>query len=177
MSRLIMLDTDLQFRTDIKNLFSIFNEMAPTNIMALAREQQPVYRHIIHMYLNKNPGSKLGGPPPDGSTGFNSGVKLVNLNVMRTSKVYNDLLMNPTKIKRLANKYTFKGHLGDQDFFSLISFENPKLFHILPCSWNRQLCTFWRDNGYRDVFDQYHSCDPPIYVYHGNCDSRIPDET
>ena len=54
-----MLDTDLQFRTDIKELFSLFDKMQSHNIMALATDQQPVYRWIplfhtkliIHFYL------------------------------------------------------------------------------------------------------------------------------
>jgi hypothetical protein len=31
--------------------------------------------------------------------------------------------------------------LGDQDVYTLLSFEHPDLFYRLPCVWNRQLCT------------------------------------
>ena len=34
-------------------------------------ELQPVYRHTFSQYRSKNPGTKVGGPQPDGLTGFN----------------------------------------------------------------------------------------------------------
>ncbi|XP_065060646.1 xyloside xylosyltransferase 1-like [Rhopilema esculentum] len=173
--RVVMLDTDLQFRADIKDLFRLFDSMSERAIMALATDQQPVYRHVLWSYRNKNPGTKVGGPPPDGLTGFNSGVKLVNVEEMRNSKLYNQLIQGQNA-SRLAKKYDFKGHLGDQDFYSLISFDYPHLFYNLPCQWNRQLCTWWKNHGYQHVFDMYFKCDAPYYVLHGNCNTPIPSE-
>lgn len=129
---------------------------------------------MLWSYRQKNPGTKVGEPPPDGKTGFNSGVKLVNLEEMRNSQIYNELLQKENSSK-LAKKYEFKGHLGDQDFYSLISFDHPGLFYTLPCQWNRQLCTWWKNNGYQNVFDLYFKCSPPFYVIHGNCNTPIPD--
>lgn len=60
---------------------------------------------------------------------------------MRHSKLYNQLI-TPEAIEKLTKKYYFKGHLGDQDFFTLISMEHENLFHKLDCTWNRQLCTW-----------------------------------
>ena len=133
------------------------------------------FRHVLWSYRQKNPGTKVGGPPPDGKAGFNSGVKLVNLEEMRESQIYNELL-HGKNASRLATKYEFKGHLGDQDFYSLVSFDYPDLFYTLPCQWNRQLCTWWKDHGYKDVFDLYFKCSPPFYVIHGNCNTPIPNE-
>jgi hypothetical protein len=141
--------------------------------MGIARDAQPVYRHNFHMYINKNKGTRVGAPPPDGLTGFNSGVLLLDLGKMRKSEVYNSLL-SAESIKLLTEKFLFKGHLGDQDFYSLISLEHEELFHVLPCTWNRQLCTWWRDHGYAEVFDQYFKCEGHINIYHGNCNTAIP---
>lgn len=173
-SRVIMLDSDLEFRSDIGDLFKIFDQFGKMNIFGLAREQQPVYRHIFHMYRQAHSTAKLGDPPPDGITGYNSGVLLMDLDKMRNSHVY-DQILTGNVLKNITKEYQFQGHLGDQDFYTVISIKYPELFYTLPCSWNRQLCTWWRDNGYSDVFELYHKCEEPIHVYHGNCKSTIPE--
>lgn len=175
MMRIICLDSDLFFRADIRELFAEFDVFKSSTIFGLAREQQPVYRHVFHMFRDRNPGTKVGGPPPDGLTGFNSGIILINLHNMRGSKLYKKLL-HGSAVKEIANKYTFQGHLGDQDFYSLLCLDYPELFHVLPCSWNRQLCTWWRDHGYGEVFESYYNCSDPIHVYHGNCGTNMPNE-
>ena len=170
---LLMLDTDLIFKTDIKQLFDHFNLFKGNNIIGIAHEQQPVYRHMLSLYRSQNRGTLVGDPPPNGLTGFNSGVLLLDLDRMRQNTLYHTYLDGPT-VKKLSEKYHFKGHLGDQDFFSLLSLEHPDFFHVLPCSWNRQLCVWWRDKGYADVFDQYFNCPGKIDIYHGNCNTPIP---
>ena len=172
LTKLIMFDLDMDVRGNILNLYRKFRDMRATNIMALAREQQPVYYHLTWWYRSLHKNESIGDPPPYGKTGFNSGTKLLNLQQMRVNKVYNSYLDNPILVKNLVEKYNFRGHLGDQDFYTLLSFEHPELFHVLPCQWNRQLCTWWRDSGgYEDIFDKYHHCSSPIYVYHGNCNT------
>ena len=172
-NRVVMLDTDLKFMTDIKQLFDFFDDFAGDNVIALAHEQQPVYRHLLSLYRSRNPGTLVGGPPPDGKNGFNSGVMLIDLERARNSGTYANLLNDDNVVKVLTEKYFFKGHLGDQDFFSLISLEHPELFYILPCSWNKQLCRWWEDKGYKEVFHQYYDCPRTIDVYHGNCNTPI----
>ena len=132
-------------------------------------------RHIFWQYRKDNLKTRVGDPPPDGLPGYNSGVTLLDLKAMRASALYNQLLV-ASNVTKLVEKYHFKGHLGDQDFFTLISMEHPGLFYSLPCGWNRQLCTWWRDNGYRDVFPMYFRCDGPIRIYHGSCNAQIPDD-
>lgn len=174
LDKVIMLDVDLKFDEDIRLLYNIFDEFSERSIIGIARENQPVYRHLFHQYRGKNPSTRVGAPPPDGLTGFNSGVLLLDLEKMRKSQVYNSLIDSPKTLETLTQKYLFKGHLGDQDFYTLVSMEHEDLFHILPCSWNRQLCVWWRDHGYSQVFDQYYTCSEQIKVYHGNCNSNIP---
>ncbi|XP_074449294.1 xyloside xylosyltransferase 1 isoform X2 [Larus michahellis] len=132
-------------------------------------------RHTFWQYRRENPQTKVGDPPPDGLPGFNSGVLLLNLEAMRQSKLYNQLL-EPAMVQKLTEKYHFKGHLGDQDFFTMVGMEHPELFHVLDCTWNRQLCTWWRDHGYSDVFDQYFQCEGEVKIYHGNCNTPIPED-
>ena len=123
-------------------------------------------------------GTRVGDPPPNGLTGFNSGVLLLDLAKLRKSELY-DSLLNHETIDRLTAKYHFKGHLGDQDFFSLIGMEHEDMFFVLPCEWNRQLCRWWGEHGYEEVFDQYFKCETrsensSVKIYHGNCNTDIP---
>uniref|UniRef100_UPI0037E7743F xyloside xylosyltransferase 1 isoform X2 n=1 Tax=Semicossyphus pulcher TaxID=241346 RepID=UPI0037E7743F len=175
LTRILQLDLDLKYRTNIRDLFQEFDRFSPGAVMGIAREMQPVYRHTFWQYRKENPQTRVGEPPPDGLPGFNSGVMLLDLGAMRASALYNQLL-EPNNVAKLADQYRFRGHLGDQDFFTMIGMEHPELFYSLACGWNRQLCTWWRDHGYGDVFQLYYRCVGPIYIYHGNCNSPIPDD-
>ncbi|XP_071608347.1 xyloside xylosyltransferase 1 isoform X1 [Heliangelus exortis] len=174
-TQIIQVDLDLKYKTNIRDLFDEFNNFPEGAVIGIAREMQPVYRHTFWQYRRENPQTKVGEPPPDGLPGFNSGVLLLNLEAMRQSKLYNQLL-EPTVVQKLTEKYHFKGHLGDQDFFTMVGMEHPELFHVLDCTWNRQLCTWWRDHGYSDVFEQYFQCEGEVKIYHGNCNTPIPED-
>ncbi|XP_023584495.1 xyloside xylosyltransferase 1 isoform X4 [Trichechus manatus latirostris] len=173
--RIIQLDLDLKYKTNIRELFEEFDSFLPGAVIGIAREMQPVYRHTFWQYRHENPKTRVGGPPPKGLPGFNSGVMLLNLDAMRQSPLYSRLL-EPARVQQLADKYHFRGHLGDQDFFTMIGMEHPELFHVLDCTWNRQLCTWWRDHGYRDVFEAYFRCEGHVKIYHGNCNTPIPED-
>uniref|UniRef100_H3CYS5 Xyloside xylosyltransferase 1 n=1 Tax=Tetraodon nigroviridis TaxID=99883 RepID=H3CYS5_TETNG len=174
LTRIVQLDLDLKYRENIRE-FQEFHRFPPGAVMGIAREMQPVYRHTFWQYRKENPQTKVGEPHPDGLPGFNSGVMLLDLAAMRASSLYNQLL-EPEHLAQLAAQYRFRGHLGDQDFFTMIGMEHPELFYPLACGWNRQLCTWWRDHGYGDVFQLYYRCDGPVYIYHGNCNTPIPDD-
>ncbi|XP_034035840.1 LOW QUALITY PROTEIN: xyloside xylosyltransferase 1-like [Thalassophryne amazonica] len=175
LTRIVQLDLDMKYRTNIRDLFQEFDHFPPGVVIGITREMQPVYRHAFWQYRKENPNTRVGEPPPDGLPGFNSGVMLLDLGAMRASTLYNQLL-EPSSVAKLADYYHFRGHLGDQDFFTMIGMEHPELFYTLACGWNRQLCTWWRDHGYGDIFQLYYRCDGPIYIYHGNCNTSIPDD-
>lgn len=175
LTHIVQLDLDLKYRTNIRDLFQEFDHFPPEAVIGIAREMQPVYRHTFWQYRKENPQTRVGDPPPDGLPGFNSGVMLLNLGAMRDSALYNQLL-KPSNVAKLADQYRFRGHLGDQDFFTMIGMEHPELFYSLACGWNRQLCTWWRDHGYGDVFQMYYRCEGLVYIYHGNCNTPIPDD-
>lgn len=175
LTRIVQLDLDLKYKTNIRDLFLEFDHFPPEAVIGITREMQPVYRHTFWQYRKENPQTKVGDPPPDGLPGFNSGVMLLDLGAMRSSALYNRLLQ-PNHVAKLAEQYRFRGHLGDQDFFTMIGMEHPELFYPLGCGWNRQLCTWWRDHGYGEVFQLYYRCDGPVYIYHGNCNTPIPND-
>ncbi|XP_074046688.1 xyloside xylosyltransferase 1 isoform X1 [Macrotis lagotis] len=174
-SRIIQLDMDLVHKANIRELFEEFDNFPPGALIGIAREMQPVYRHIFWQFRRENPQTRVGEPPPDGLPGFNSGVLLLNLEAMRQSTLY-QWLLKPAALQQLTEKYHFQGHLGDQDFFTVVGMEHPELFHVLDCTWNRQLCTWWRDHGYGDVFDAYFRCEGPVKIFHGNCNTPIPED-
>ncbi len=173
--RIVKLDFDVRFETNIYLLFQEFDHFRPENLIGLGPELQPVYRHVLWQYRHDHPQTRLGSPGPEGFPGFNAGVTLLDLGKLRRSAVYARALTAPA-VAALAETYHFKGHLGDQDFYTLLAFEHEELFYKLGCGWNRQLCTWWKDKGYEDVFDTYHQCPGPVKMYHGNCSTPIPVE-
>ncbi len=172
--RAIMLDADLKFQADIRHLYAQFQQFQEGNIMGIGRDMQPVYLYKFRQYRQENPGTRVGEPPPDGLPGFNSGVLLLDLDRMRNSELYNSMLSRD-KVSRLAEEFHFKGNLGDQDFFTLLSMKYETLFHILPCEWNRQLCKYWLKYNNYEVFDKYFNCKGKVKIYHGNCNTPIPE--
>lgn len=201
LSRAILFDCDIVFRSDIRLLFAEFDRFLPNQLFGLAPELTPVYRHILYRYRTQFPESNFGNPyqpiqigknknnnnknknnklltsrsqERHGYPGLNSGVVLILLNRIRDSSTYIEILTQ-YEINRLVTKYSFKGHLGDQDFFTLLGYEYPTLIYRLDCVWNRQLCTWWKDHGYSNIFDAYFRCDGNIKMYHGNCNTRIPE--
>lgn len=98
---------------------------------------------------------------------------LINLHSIRNSKTYESFLKS-NYVSNAVEKYYFKGHLGDQDFYTLLGYERPEIIYPLNCGFNRQLCVWWRDHGYKDVFDNYFNCNQKIIVVHGNCNTKIP---
>uniref|UniRef100_A0A1I8PCD5 Xyloside xylosyltransferase 1 n=1 Tax=Stomoxys calcitrans TaxID=35570 RepID=A0A1I8PCD5_STOCA len=137
---------------------------------SMVSEESPLMLHNSPHKLRKleRHGSKHGYP------GLNSGVVLLHLQRIRKSHLYHHQLQD-AEVRKLSTKYMFKGHLGDQDFFTLLGYEFPNLIYRLDCVWNRQLCTWWKDHGYSDVFDKYFTCKGRIKMYHGNCNARVPE--
>ncbi|XP_039278572.1 LOW QUALITY PROTEIN: xyloside xylosyltransferase 1 [Nilaparvata lugens] len=170
----VMLDIDIELQTDIANLFNEFQNFSPDNLIGLAPELSPVYQHILYAYRSRHKTSLLGSPlSAGGFPGLNSGVILFPLDRIRASPLYQTLLTLPA-IQNLTSKYSFKGHLGDQDWYTLVAMEHPHLIHQLDCAWNRQLCLWWRDHGYHDTFHQFARCPRPAHILHGNCNTPIP---
>jgi len=167
--RVMKLDLDVLVRVSLTDLQREFRDFRSGEVIALAPDLQPVYYHLLEPYRRSHPGAVAGEA---GQQGFNAGVALYDLDAMRGSRLYNEAL-EPAAIDALAAKYGFRGHLGDQDFYTLLGFEHPGLFHRLDCTWNRQLCTWWQTVR-PEVFDQFHACPAEARILHGNCNTAIP---
>lgn len=63
-----------------------------------------------------------------GFPGFNSGVILLNIKKLRESPFFEDLL-KCDYVKNVTKKYVFRGHLGDQDFFTLLGKYKLNFYH------------------------------------------------
>uniref|UniRef100_A0A2M4BPI3 Putative xyloside xylosyltransferase 1 n=1 Tax=Anopheles marajoara TaxID=58244 RepID=A0A2M4BPI3_9DIPT len=197
MRRAILIDCDVVFRASVKELFDQFDNFSPDQLFGLAPELTPVYRHVLSRYRMNNPHTLFGSPyyldkatsseaasvvsPPSGEKarrhgypGLNSGVVMLHLDRIRRSRLYEEIIKEST-VRNMAEKYSFQGHLGDQDFYTLMGFEFPGLIYRLDCVWNRQLCTWWREHGYSDIFDSYFHCEGTVKIYHGNCNTRAPE--
>ena len=113
---------------------------------------------------------------PGRSQGLNTGVVLFDLQKMRNSEIYNGYLV-PQKITDLFDSYQMKMLVGDQDWFTLLSFQEPNLISILPCQFNAQTSLqYWSSN--KATFHSYHYCDvlSKIKIFHKNgCGPRPED--
>ncbi|KAH6934366.1 hypothetical protein HPB50_023523 [Hyalomma asiaticum] len=81
--RLIVLDIDIQLRSDIALLHRHFALFPPGAIMGMSHELQPGYRHLLRKYRQEHPGTLCGEPSSRGNPGFNAGVALVDLEARR----------------------------------------------------------------------------------------------
>ncbi|XP_015172557.1 PREDICTED: xyloside xylosyltransferase 1 [Polistes dominula] len=170
-----MFDADTKFRKDIKELFKEFDNFGKEALFGLAPELSPVYRHVLYLYRSRHPKTMFGeSPNMGGFPGFNSGMVLFHLERLRKSSLY-EKIVTKDSVDAMTAKYHFKGHLGDQDFYTVLGMERPELIYTIDCGWNRQLCTWWRDRGYSDVFNNYSLCNSETKLWHGNCNTPIPD--
>jgi len=170
-TRVILMDADFFFYTDIKQLFDHFDNFKDSTIFGLAYVQIPTYKVGFKEYRKNHPGTKIGDPPPNGVTGYNGGLSMLHLSNIRKSKHYKQILLN-NEMKQYAVKYQFRGTRAEQDFFVLLDVEHhDELFYVVPCQWNRQLCIQYT----RSVdYEKYRDCPEPIHAYHGNCNAKMP---
>jgi len=169
-TRVILLDADFFFNTDIKQLFDHFDNFNVNTLFGMAYVQQPNYKAHFENYIKEHPGTKVGAPPPDGVRGYNGGLTMLHLSNMRRSELYKQILLD-NDMKRYAAKYQFRGNLGEQDFFVLLDLEHHEMFYVVPCQWNRQLAHHYDTE---DNFEAYHYCPKPHHAYHGNSNSIMP---
>ncbi|VVC41546.1 Nucleotide-diphospho-sugar transferases [Cinara cedri] len=171
LQKAIVIDVDTEFQSSVCDLYDVFNNFTDTQLFGLAPELSPVYHHILWKWRNYK-GEKYKSREHIYLNGLNSGVIMLYLERIHNNNEYNQLI-SPEWISSVVQKYLFKGHLGDQDWYTLVSYERSDLIYRLPCGWNRQLCTWWKQHGYADSFDSFAKCSEKIHLYHGNCDTPI----
>lgn len=70
--RIIQLDLDLKYKTNIRELFEEFDNFLPGAIIGIAREMQPVYRYMAAV-AGRPPGS-LSTPYPFSCHSWQTGI-------------------------------------------------------------------------------------------------------
>lgn len=133
LDKVIVLDTDITFATDIAELWKLFWKMTYESI-GLVENQSDWY--LGKLWKNHRPWPALG-------RGFNTGVMLLKLRKLRE--------FNWSTIwKMIAEKELLSmlsTSLADQDIFNAVIKQYPYLIYNLPCQWNVQLS----DNSLSDA--------------------------
>ncbi|XP_061740107.1 xylosyl- and glucuronyltransferase LARGE2s isoform X3 [Nerophis ophidion] len=141
LSKIIVLDTDITFATDIAELWGVFRKFTDKQVIGLVENQSDWY--LGNLWKNHKPWPALG-------RGFNTGVILLYLERLRQIKW--EQMWRLTAEKELMNMLSTS--LADQDIFNAFIKQDPVLVHQLPCFWNVQLSDHTRSElCYTDVSD------------------------
>jgi hypothetical protein len=177
LDRILFIDTDMDFYGDVQLVWDQFDRMSPGQVAGLAPDLSPHYWSYLRHggYLAAHPNSSLGRPGP--SQGLNAGVMLLRLDRMRSELRFTDQL-NYEAMGRLVQEFHVSG-LAHQDWWTMLSWKRPDLFHVLPCSFNRQLSLNYLREPYEDIFDAYHACGfskSETVVFHRNGCGPTPEQ-
>uniref|UniRef100_A0A8C4S5M5 LARGE xylosyl- and glucuronyltransferase 1 n=1 Tax=Erpetoichthys calabaricus TaxID=27687 RepID=A0A8C4S5M5_ERPCA len=141
LERVIVLDTDITFATDIAELWAVFHKFKGQQVLGLVENQSDWY--LGNLWKNHRPWPALG-------RGFNTGVILLLLDRLRKLKW--EQMWRLTAERELMSMLSTS--LADQDIFNAVIKQNPFLVYQLPCFWNVQLSDHTRsEKCYKDVSD------------------------
>ncbi|XP_071345931.1 xylosyl- and glucuronyltransferase LARGE2s [Trachinotus anak] len=141
LSKVIVLDTDITFATDIAELWGIFRKFTDKQVIGLVENQSDWY--LGNLWKNHKPWPALG-------RGFNTGVILLYLERLR--RIGWEQMWRLTAERELMSMLSTS--LADQDIFNAFIKQNPVLVHQLPCFWNVQLSDHTRsEQCYTEVSD------------------------
>ncbi|XP_072235934.1 xylosyl- and glucuronyltransferase LARGE2s [Leuresthes tenuis] len=141
LSKVIVLDTDITFATDIAELWGIFRKFTDKQVIGLVENQSDWY--LGNLWKNHKPWPALG-------RGFNTGVILLYMERLR--RISWEQMWRLTAERELMSMLSTS--LADQDIFNAFIKQNPVLVHQLPCFWNVQLSDHTRsEQCYTEVSD------------------------
>ncbi|XP_075738255.1 xylosyl- and glucuronyltransferase LARGE2s isoform X2 [Rhipicephalus microplus] len=126
LDKVIVLDTDITFASDIAELWRIFHKYTSKQAIGLVENQSDWY--LGKLWKNHRPWPALG-------RGFNTGVILLRLQRLRERN-----WMQMWKLiaeKELISMWFTS--LADQDIFNAVLKQHTELLFRLPCQWNVQL--------------------------------------
>ncbi|XP_040836269.1 LARGE xylosyl- and glucuronyltransferase 2 isoform X3 [Ochotona curzoniae] len=126
LTRVIVLDTDVTFASDIAELWALFAEFSDEQVIGVVENQSDWY--LGNLWKNHRPWPALG-------RGFNTGVILLWLS--RLQQAGWEQLWRLTARRELVTLPATS--LADQDIFNAVIKEHPGLVRPLPCVWNVQL--------------------------------------
>ncbi|KAG7473656.1 hypothetical protein MATL_G00098180 [Megalops atlanticus] len=141
LTKVIVLDTDITFATDIAELWAVFRKFTDKQVIGLVENQSDWY--LGNLWKNHKPWPALG-------RGFNTGVILLLLEQLR--RIGWEQMWRLTAERELMSMLSTS--LADQDIFNAFIKQNPVLVHQLPCFWNVQLSDHTRsEQCYTEVSD------------------------
>ncbi|XP_078197019.1 xylosyl- and glucuronyltransferase LARGE2 isoform X2 [Callithrix jacchus] len=126
LARVIVLDTDITFASDIAELWALFAHFSDMQAIGLVENQSDWY--LGNLWKNHRPWPALG-------RGFNTGVILLRLDRLRHAG-WEQMWRLTARQELLTLPAT---SLADQDIFNAVIKEHPGLVQPLPCVWNVQL--------------------------------------
>ncbi|XP_034500581.1 LARGE xylosyl- and glucuronyltransferase 2 isoform X4 [Ailuropoda melanoleuca] len=126
LARVIVLDTDVTFASDIAELWALFAHFSDKQVIGLVENQSDWY--LGNLWRNHRPWPALG-------RGFNTGVILLRLDRLRQAGW--EQMWKLTATRELLTLPATS--LADQDIFNAVIKEHPRLVQPLPCVWNVQL--------------------------------------
>ncbi|XP_013774124.1 LARGE xylosyl- and glucuronyltransferase 1-like [Limulus polyphemus] len=126
LEKIIVLDTDVTFATDIAELWRIFHKFTSKQAIGLVENQSDWY--LGKLWKNHRPWPALG-------RGFNTGVILLHLQRLREISWMQmwRLIAEKELLSMLSTS------LADQDIINAVLKQHPYLIYRLPCQWNVQL--------------------------------------
>ncbi|XP_076351503.1 xylosyl- and glucuronyltransferase LARGE1-like isoform X2 [Tachypleus tridentatus] len=126
LEKIIVLDTDVTFATDIAELWRIFHKFSSKQAIGLVENQSDWY--LGKLWKNHRPWPALG-------RGFNTGVILLHLDRLREVSWMQmwKLIAEKELLSMLSTS------LADQDIINAVLKQHPYLIYRLPCQWNVQL--------------------------------------
>ncbi|XP_026705580.1 LARGE xylosyl- and glucuronyltransferase 2 [Athene cunicularia] len=141
LSKVIVLDTDITFATDIAELWAVFGKFSDKQVIGLVENQSDWY--LGNLWKNHKPWPALG-------RGFNTGVILLLLDRLR--RLGWEQMWRLTAERELMSMLSTS--LADQDIFNAVIKQDPALVYRLPCFWNVQLSDHTRsEQCYSEVSD------------------------
>ncbi|XP_036181971.1 LARGE xylosyl- and glucuronyltransferase 2 isoform X4 [Myotis myotis] len=126
LARVIVLDTDVTFASDIAELWALFAHFSDEQVIGLVENQSDWY--LGNLWRNHKPWPALG-------RGFNTGVILLWLDRLRLAGW--EQMWKLTATQELLTLPATS--LADQDIFNAVIKGHPALVQSLPCVWNVQL--------------------------------------
>ncbi|XP_075401946.1 xylosyl- and glucuronyltransferase LARGE2 [Tenrec ecaudatus] len=126
LARVIVLDTDVTFASDIAELWAFFAHFSDKQMIGLVENQSDWY--LGNLWKNHRPWPALG-------RGFNTGVILLRLDRLRQAG-WEQMWKATARRVLLTLSAT---SLADQDIFNAVLKDHPGLVLLLPCTWNVQL--------------------------------------
>ena len=142
--RVVVIDTDMIFNRDIKQLWSFFHEFDQQQLIGVAGEQSTSYTSSNKWLVENH--------------GYNSGVMLMDLKKLRELHWY---MFWKAEVSPNLLRYHSLG-LADQDVINSVAYEYPDMFYEIPCHWNRQ----WKPDG--NICEKSAFPDGEVSVLHFN---------